>query len=294
MSRVVRTVGWVRREGIGKALEEKELRPVDLRREMRSRSWALRNGEVGSSGLIVIAGVQRSGTNMLLRALRAAPELQVIDEGDRRAFRRFRLVDDRQLQHAIAMSRHQAVVIKPLCDAHRTPALLHLVPARRTTAIWSWRGVDATSRSNVARFSHHALDVVTEIASTSRPRCWQAEGLSDETLAVVRSIGRAITDPFDAAALLWWARNKVAFDRDLDRDHRVLPLRYEAMRSSPVMQLHRLCDHVGITYRTELHDEIDPARATELPVQLRHEVRARCEELTEQLEAWTSRTTEER
>ena len=73
---------------------------------------------------VYVVGLQRSGTNMLMRGLQAAPEVEVHNENDRAVFSRFRLRSDDVLTDVLCASRHQVVLVKPLCDSQRVDELL--------------------------------------------------------------------------------------------------------------------------------------------------------------------------
>ena len=66
-----------------------------------------------------VVGLQRSGTNMLVRGLEASPEFEVHNEDDTKAFRRFRLKSNDQIRALVTRSGHSYILFKPLCDSCR-------------------------------------------------------------------------------------------------------------------------------------------------------------------------------
>lgn len=134
--RLARHAGWVRAEGPARLVEEDGLDPVDRARRARAR-WQWRRDhprEPGSARLVLVVGVQRSGTNLVLRALASLPEVEPYAENDPRLFTRFRLRSPDLLLARVGASRHDVVVVKPLCDSHLTAHLLDAAaPAPGTT-----------------------------------------------------------------------------------------------------------------------------------------------------------------
>src|SRR3954471_4146262 len=150
--RVARHVRWARREGLRRLIAEDRLDPVDrVRTAWSKRRWRSRHGGApGEARAVYLVGLQRSGTNMLVRGLDAAPEVESRNENDAVLFRRFRLRGDDVLLDVLGRSRHRVVLVKPLCDSHRVASLLGLGSDAR--ALWMWRDADDRARSEVAKF----------------------------------------------------------------------------------------------------------------------------------------------
>ena len=88
-----RHVRWAREEGIGKLVEEDQLNVLE-RAPVAARKvwWRSTHGvEAGLSTPVFLVGVQRSGTNMVVRGLERSPEFAVHNENDRRVFHRYEL-----------------------------------------------------------------------------------------------------------------------------------------------------------------------------------------------------------
>jgi hypothetical protein len=127
LRRILRNARWARSQGLARLIEEDQLDPADrLRRAFARWRWRLanRSGERVPATAVLLVGVQRSGTNMLVRGLERAPEFAVYNENSAAAFRRFRLRPDSVIRTLVDSSRHPYVLLKPLCDSHRTPELL--------------------------------------------------------------------------------------------------------------------------------------------------------------------------
>ena len=140
---------WAREEGIGKLVEEDQLNVLE-RAPVAARKvwWRSTHGvEAGLSTPVFLVGVQRSGTNMVVRGLERSPEFAVHNENDRRVFHRYELKGLQTVRHVVGESRARYTLFKPLCDSHRTDQLLdHLGTTMPPRAIWAYRGMEGRVR----------------------------------------------------------------------------------------------------------------------------------------------------
>ena len=213
--RVRRHLRWGRTEGFARLVEEDELNPVTRARVAASK-WEWRRSHRRPAGLatpVYLVGLQRSGTNMLARGLDIAPEFEVHNENDSTVFDHFLLKDDSVVRRVVLASRHEYVLIKPLCDSHRVDQLLDSLgtpsPGR---AIWAYRDVDGRVRSAVSKFGRNNLLTVRDIAAGKGAGMWQAQRLSPATLAEIASYDYETMTAETAAALFWWIRNGLYFE----------------------------------------------------------------------------------
>ena len=73
---------------------------------------------------------------------------------------------------------------------------------------------------------------------------WRGERIPDDALARLRTA--TLAGPEDGAVLLWWLRNSHLFSLGLDRDPRVLVIRYEDLVGDPAPVLERAFGHLGL------------------------------------------------
>lgn len=243
---------WASSDGLKRLVEEDELNPIERGAlALRKRRWRARHDvPPGAARPIFVVGVQRSGTNMVMRGLDRAPEFEVHGENDRRAFFRYLLRDD--ADEIIRSSRSRYVLFKPLCDSHRIDQLLDRHSSRDAAALWVYRSVDGRARSAVAKFGDHDRAVLEAIASNVGDGLWQAQRLSPATVDVIRSLEPAGLSPETASALFWWARNSLFFDLGFAGRKDVLPVSYDAFVRDPAREMRRLCHFLGFPYRTDL------------------------------------------
>jgi len=284
--RVVRHVRWARREGLGRLIAEDRLDPRERARTAYAKwAWRRRHGlSPGQAQPVYLVGLQRSGTNMLVRGLDEAPEVETRNENDSAVFRRFRLRPDADLIRVLTRSRHRIVLVKPLCDSHRVTDLLALPGPRPGRALWMWRDVDDRARSEVAKFGPANLNALRAIADGTIGAGWQGGGLGPAARRLIASFDYDTMDQHTAAALFWYVRNDLYFRLGLDRRPDVLLVSYGEMVRDPQATARRLCGFLDLPYRPSFVAGVvaGPER-DRLPIDPR--VRAICDELTVRLTA---------
>lgn len=282
-ARLGRHVEWLRRDGLARLVEEDGLDPRErISASVRAWRWRRQNPVApGTAGAVFVVGVQRSGTNMVLRGFEQDPAVEVHNENDRRTFERFQLRGDDVVHRAIHDSRHASVMFKPLCDSHRTGEILDCLHAQGTDAraVWVYRGVDGRARSAVRKFGDVNRRVLTDIAEGRGGDRWQAQRLSEESLDLIRSIGPATLDPESAAALFWLVRNRLYLEQGLDHRSDVHLVCYERVVADPEPEIDALARFLGVEASPQRYAHIDRRSAYVAPLDLHPQVRAACLEL---------------
>lgn len=131
----------------------------------------------------------------------------------------------------LASQRAPLVVAKPLVESQRTPELLDGI--ERSAAVWTFRNYRDVSRSNIALFTPDVNRVNLEPILRNDRTNWRGEVVPDDVRHLVERHYRPDIGPLDGGALFWYARNRLFFELGLDREPRVLPLRYETLVSEP-------------------------------------------------------------
>jgi Sulfotransferase domain len=231
--------------------------------------------------VLLIFGCQRSGTTMLQQTfLDRSRRILILDEHDNRLGgddpERLRW---RSLPEVAAQLRRfpfELVVAKPLVESHRVLQILDALPAAR--AIWLLRSYRDVALSNVRRFGlANGFDDIRRVIQGSASD-WRRAGASDHTIQTLADFRRLDLTSLDAAALFWWARNRLFYEQNLQSDRRVLLLRYEDLLCEPDTCLGRVTDHGG--FRHELRSPAKRIRGNgRPPVTLSAPVEALCAEL---------------
>jgi hypothetical protein len=285
----VRNVQWLRAEGLSRLVEEHDLHPLGrTAAAVEKARWRRAHPRPpGSATPVFLTGLPRSGTNMVARGLGTLPEVELRNEGDRAAFRRYRLRPDEVVRDVVARSGQGFVVFKPLLDIHRVPGLLTgLGSASPGKVLWAHRDVDGRVRSALSKFGPAARDALHEVAAGRAPAAWQAQGLSEHSLEVIRSVDWARAEPADGIALLWYVKNRLFFEHGLDGRPDVLLVSYGDLVGEPVETSRAVCRFLGAEWRESVCSHIDRRAAKRRePVVLQPRIRELCDELAARIEA---------
>ena len=252
------------------------------RKNIRNRIRSFTRG-VSKQRVVFVTGVPRSGTNMVLDLLARSAETEVFFEHDRRIFDRFSHVSDEALLRYAQCSPAPCVVFKSLLDSQRQRHLLDLF--EDAVALWLFRSCDDVVRSNVTRWPG-VRNRIDEILEEPVLGGWRGAGMSDATLASLRSVYTPELSDEAANALFWYLRNQLFFDQELDKDARVLLLKYEAMVRDPAYLTGLICNHVGIPYKPALHGFVHARSVTEDQLsEIPGDIRALCDGMGTRLDA---------
>ena len=280
---------WLRSDGLRGYAEEHDLNlAVRVPRDLRKLIWAQAHGTKGQAVPVFVVGAQRSGTNMMMHGLDMAPEVRVYNEGNSRAFDRYRLKRLSVVEQLIARSSSRVVAFKPLCDSHRINEILDGVRSiEPPRAFWIWRAVEGRVRSAIAKFPTSNLRVLQQWASGVDRTHWQLQGMSEESHAFLRSVDVNALSPESAAAAFWYVRNQLFFEHQLDRRTDVLLVSYDLFLREPVRCMRSIASFAGLSYRPELIAHVKPSlssRHQRVSRSIDPDILDRCRELERRLQ----------
>lgn len=287
LGRITRHIHWARDQGLGRLIEEDQLNPLErVPLAMKKARWRRAHHVAPNAVPVFVVGVQRSGTNMLVRGLERSPEFEVRNENDRQAFDRYLLRPDPVIRDVVEQSGHAYVLFKPLCDSHRIGSLLDdLGTPSAGRAIWAYRDAQGRVRSAVQKFGPANLQALRRIAAGERS-LWQAGGLGPERLDLVSSFDYGRMTAESAAALFWYLRNSLFYDLGLDRRDDVYLASYAAMVEGPQAAMRALCAWLGFPFNPELVDHVDArSRREPTPFDVDPQIADLCRRLEERLGA---------
>jgi hypothetical protein len=224
---------------LGKALQKQK-------NHLRKDFWRLGNDYTGRAKPAFICGVQRSGTTMLGACLERSPEVWHYPEHDPLAFDSYVLRNNETILSLVKNNPFKTLVFKPLTDSHRVQDLMERFG--EGVGIWMYRRYEDRANSAVVKFGAHNLEVLTDIANDKSLDIWQAQGINDEDIILIKSFDYSSMKAHEAAALFWYLRNKLYFNQGLDRDPRVLPVCYEELIVDPETVMRRVCKHLDVSY----------------------------------------------
>ncbi len=195
---------------------------------------------------VFIAGLQRSGTTMLMGIFHLHPQTEVFDDArDSRGYVDFRLRDRQTLRQIIDDSRYRFPCFKIITDSHMLASILDGLPNPKV--LWMYREPGPNAASRLAKFPNGTVSIRAVCAN--RPSSgWFAEGVTASMARTLHSLDRSRFTDFDYACLVWWARNQLYFEMDLASDPRVRLLRYETLVAQPEQTMRALCDWTGMAW----------------------------------------------
>lgn len=230
---------------------------------------------------VFVAGLQRSGTNMVMDLFDKSWDTEVYREGDSRVFDDFLMKDVETVRRYVCRSPAKCVVIKALEEGHKLRELMATFqPAQ---CVWMFRHYDDMVNSNVKKWPN-GRNQIDDIVKDPDSGGWRGAGMTDETLEIVRRHYRPDMNNASAIGLFWYYRNRLLFDQGLDRDEACAVISYESLVRDPRRYALFLADWCGIEARPAMHDFIfassikrDDTPPIEAPI------RALCDEMYDQL-----------
>ncbi|BCO30239.1 hypothetical protein TspCOW1_03420 [Thiohalobacter sp. COW1] len=200
----------------------------------------------GPAAVSFIAGVQRSGTNMLMDVLEQSLLTDVYHERDPRAFDNYSMRETDIIAALHARCRAPHFIIKSLCELQRLPQLRQRFPGTRI--VWIVRHYDDVVNSMLVSFRNHASQI-RRLAQDKLAVDWRGEGMSDATQALLRRFAGPELSDAGGAALMWYLRNVLFFEQGFDRDEKVLLVSYERLVAMPQAEFARIFAFLGLPYR---------------------------------------------
>jgi hypothetical protein len=195
---------------------------------------------------IFIAGQQRSGTTMLMNVFHLHPDTAVFDESrESPVFLDFRIRSMEILERSVRDSKKPFACYKIISDSHILPSFIEAFPTARV--IWSYRGAADNAASALKKFPH-ATRAIRLVCEGKPGGGWFAEGVSLPVAEQLRSLPLAELSEFDYACLVWWARNQLLFELEVDGHPAVRLLRYETLAPQPVPVLRALFEWLGVRW----------------------------------------------
>ena len=227
--------------------------------------------------VIFVAGMQRSGTNMLMDRLERSYLTDVYHERDPRAFDNYRMRDRGVIRNLVAHSRAPTFVIKALCELDRLTELMdEFAPAK---TVWIVRDYRDAVRSALVSFGNFTKQVA-RIAADRKVDDWRAGGMSEATHAIVRSLWHPDMSEAAAAALIWYFRNILYFEQGFDCDPRVRLVFYEQLVQAPQQECSAIFEFIGVPFSEHITRGVFAGSVRHRPVEgIEPAVAQLCEEL---------------
>lgn len=237
----------------------------------------------GDPRVVFGVGCQRSGTTMLGEMIDQSMDTWVYHEHDRRAFRDFRLRTG-DVDRLAAWSGRPVAVFKSIVDAQWTDRFLDRHAG--SSAIWIYRACPDVARSAIVKWGDHQQWLVNGIRRRSFAELgWRGERVADHVIDTIDRVHRPDLTIEEGAALFWWMRNSILWDRDLVDDDRVLIVRYEDLVTDPGPYFHRVFDFLGVSFDERYVADATPSSVRDKPLSgLSDDIRELCDAMQDRLD----------
>lgn len=269
---------------------EKIDRLLLLKRKQWRLSSAASNKAASKEECIFIAGMQRSGTNMVMDILERSLETDIYHERDQRAFDAYQMRERAVIHGLIDLSKAEYFIIKALCESQYLLSLLdEFEPSK---ALWVVRNFEDAVNSMVISFPGFAERI--KLIAADRNACgWRGSEMSDETHAVIREYCNPAINEATAAALKWYYRNILFFEQDLDKDHRVKLVAYEQLVTQPIEEAQRIFQFLGPEFHPRVVRWVSPRSIRRRPPpDINKAVWALCDDLMQRFQRILERSEE--
>jgi hypothetical protein len=233
---------------------------------------------------LFVAGMQRSGTNLVMEVIEHSLSTDVYHEYDVRAFKDYKMRSPDEIEQLVARSRAEHFVIKSLCELDELSELMDRFEPART--VWIVRRCDDVVNSMLRSFKNMAAQVHRIMDDKDDEEEWLAHGMTDDTYErVAACVGEDLTDG-DASALQWYFRNMLFFNQGFEQDDRVCLVFYEDLVTQPEVEFGRVFAFAGIDFRSDYVSKVSTRSIRKnQPPQLSEPVQRLCDELYKRFQA---------
>ncbi|QPK65306.1 sulfotransferase family protein [Methylomonas sp. LL1] len=224
----------------------------------------------------LIAGAQRSGTNLVMDILENDWDTDVYHERDPRAFDNYVMRPIGEIQALREKSQSPKFVIKALCESQNLDAIMSaLAPSK---AAWVVRHYSDVIKSMQISFPT-VLNRLRLIANDKEDGQWVSDGMSDDTYQLLLKLIDQLDTP-SACAFQWYLRNILFFEKGFDQNPNIKIIFYENLISSPETTTRELFDFFDLKYAPSVHNMINsPSSRKNHSIKLLPEVEQLCDRL---------------
>jgi hypothetical protein len=191
---------------------------------------------------VLVAGMQRSGTNLLMDVLDASADTQVFHETDPRAFERYEMRDLAVIRQLAQQCPAPVFVIKALCELDRIKPLMDTFsPAKTLWVVRDWRDSVNSAIKSFGNFVPQWKRLAHGDSSD-----WRGRGMSPATRELLAALYHPDASEAEGAAIMWFYRNALFFEQQLAADARVRVVFYEDLVRHPLREVAAVYDFLGL------------------------------------------------
>ncbi len=168
-------------------------------------------------------------------------------------------------------------------EGHRMRQLVdRFTPAM---GVWMFRHFDDMIRSHMKSFPGNR-EYLEQILDDRASGKFRGRGMTDATLAVLKSAWRPALNHPSAIALFWYYRSQLVFDQNLDEDDRILLIDYNRLCREPEAMASHIAGRLGLNYRPYMSGFISQQSVGKPPIEeIEPHIRALCDEMYARLTA---------
>lgn len=191
---------------------------------------------------VFVAGMQRSGTNLLMDVLDASAATQVFHETDPRAFERYEMRDEAVIRQLAKQCPAPVFVVKALCELDRIKHLMDtFTPAQTLWVVRDWRD---SVKSAIRSFGNFVPQWQRLAAGDTED--WRGRGMSPATRELLAALYHPDASEAEGAAIMWFYRNVLFFEQQLAADPRVRVVFYEDLVQHPMREVAAVYAFLGL------------------------------------------------
>jgi len=206
--------------------------------------------------IIFIVSCQRSGTTMIARIFERDYRTKVYTELSEVFSDKLRLKPFNVVKEIINKNKAPLIVLKPLLDTQKSLEMLEYFD--NSKILWIFRHYKDVALSNIKRFGiqNGIKDLIPIVKNDIQD--WRAENVSEYTRKIILKYFSNDMNPYDAAALFWFVRNRLFFELQLDTNPSVMMCKYEDLVTNPVSVMSDIYRFIGMDFPgkriiTEVH-----------------------------------------
>ena len=239
--------------------------------------------------ILFILGCQRSGTTLLTEIFeRDFDNTKVYSEFSRVSsydkIDKIRLNPFHLVEAEINKNRASLVVLKPLVESQNALKLLDFFDNAKV--LWMYRNYRDVALSNLKHWGiGNGIKNLRAIVE-GQPQNWRSENVSAYSKEIVIKHFSEDMNPYDAAALFWFVRNRLFFEFGLAKHRNVMMCKYEDLIDNPINVMNTIYGFVNHIYPS---DKIDiriysDSKGSGKRVEFTGEIELLCEEMLEKLD----------
>jgi hypothetical protein len=206
---------------------------------------------------VFVVGCNRSGTNMVCRAIGKSPHGWDYREADfSLAFRGYYLRSDPVIESLIRRTPAPIISFGSILDSQSADDLLSRFDGAK--AIWIYRGFEDVANSCARmQWGPQLKEYVGWVAGDELEKLGaRGERIGKDTVRLVKDSFREDLSIEDSACLYWYMRNRLFFDLGLHTDQRALLMQYEDTVLESDKAFRRVFDFLDFPFHTEITEGI--------------------------------------